>query len=71
VTESGLETIPLFDDAFLPAVPASDPRPEKARVTTEDIDPVQLHCLRDQALALCASAHGNPEICLGLPVSPP
>jgi LysR family transcriptional regulator, hydrogen peroxide-inducible genes activator len=71
VTESGLETIPLFDDAFLLAVPASDPRPERVRVTTEDIDPVQLilleegHCLRDQALALCAHAHGNPEICLG------
>jgi LysR family hydrogen peroxide-inducible transcriptional activator len=71
VTESGLETLKLFDDAFLLAVPAADPRPETARVTPDDIDPPQLilleegHCLRDQALALCASAHGNPEICLG------
>jgi LysR family transcriptional regulator, hydrogen peroxide-inducible genes activator len=71
VTEPGLETMPLFDDAFLLAVPATDPRPETARVATDDIDPAQLilleegHCLRDQALALCSSAHGNPEICLG------
>jgi LysR family transcriptional regulator, hydrogen peroxide-inducible genes activator len=71
VTESGLETLKLFDDAFVLAVPAADPRSETARVTPDDIDPPQLilleegHCLRDQALALCASAHGNPEICLG------
>jgi LysR family transcriptional regulator, hydrogen peroxide-inducible genes activator len=71
VTESGLETLKLFDDAFLLAVPAADPRPATTRVTPDDIDPPQLilleegHCLRDQALALCASAHGNPEICLG------
>jgi LysR family hydrogen peroxide-inducible transcriptional activator len=69
--DSGLETLKLFDDAFVLAVPATDPRPETARVTPDDIDPTQLilleegHCLRDQALALCASAHGNPEICLG------
>jgi LysR family hydrogen peroxide-inducible transcriptional activator len=71
LTEPSLETLPLFDDAFLLAVPATDPRPETARVATDDIDPAQLilleegHCLRDQALALCSSAHGNPEICLG------
>jgi LysR family hydrogen peroxide-inducible transcriptional activator len=71
VTDAGLETLKLFDDAFVLAVPATDPRPETARVTPDGIDPQQLilleegHCLRDQALALCASAHGNPEICLG------
>jgi LysR family hydrogen peroxide-inducible transcriptional activator len=69
--DSSLETLKLFDDAFVLAVPATDPRSETARVTPDDIDPPQLilleegHCLRDQALALCASAHGNPEICLG------
>jgi LysR family hydrogen peroxide-inducible transcriptional activator len=71
VTEAGLETLPLFDDAFVLAVPATDPRPQTTRVTPGDIDPPQLilleegHCLRDQALALCASAHGSPETGLG------
>jgi LysR family hydrogen peroxide-inducible transcriptional activator len=59
VTEVEVETIRLFDDPFLFAVPASDPRPETARVSALDIDPRQLilleegHCLRDQALAYC------------------
>jgi LysR family transcriptional regulator, hydrogen peroxide-inducible genes activator len=71
VTEPGLETIRLFDDAFLLAVPATDPRPETTRVTPDDIEPPQLilleegHCLRDQALSLCASAHGSAEMGLG------
>jgi LysR family hydrogen peroxide-inducible transcriptional activator len=71
VTEAALQTLRLFDDAFVLAVPATDPRPETTRVTPLDIDPPQLilleegHCLRDQALALCASAHGSPEMGLG------
>ncbi len=71
VTEPGLETIRLFDDAFVLAVPATDPRPETTRVRPDDIEPPQLilleegHCLRDQALALCASAHGSPDVSLG------
>jgi LysR family hydrogen peroxide-inducible transcriptional activator len=60
VSEAELETIRLFDDPFLFAVPADDPRPETSRVSARDIDPRQLilleegHCLRDQALAYCA-----------------
>ena len=60
VPSTEIETIRLFDDAFLLAVPASDPRPEAARVTARDIDQERLllleegHCLRDQALAFCA-----------------
>jgi LysR family hydrogen peroxide-inducible transcriptional activator len=71
VTEPAFEALPLFEDAFVLAVPATDPRPETARVTSDGIDRTQLllleegHCLREQALALCASAHGNPEISLG------
>jgi LysR family hydrogen peroxide-inducible transcriptional activator len=71
VTEPGLDTLQLFEDAFVLAVPATDPRPEPARVTADDIDRTKLilleegHCLRDQALALCASAHGSPEMSLG------
>jgi LysR family transcriptional regulator, hydrogen peroxide-inducible genes activator len=71
VTDAGLETLRLFDDAFVLALPVTDPHSETARVTPDDIDPRQLilleegHCLRDQALALCASAHGSPEMSLG------
>jgi LysR family hydrogen peroxide-inducible transcriptional activator len=61
VNEADIETIRLFDDPFLLAVAAGDPRPETARVTARDIDQERLilleegHCLRDQALAYCAS----------------
>ena len=62
VAESDIDTIALFEDLFLLAVPASDPRQERARVAAEDIDQSRLilledgHCLRDQALAFCATA---------------
>ncbi|MES2197814.1 MAG: LysR substrate-binding domain-containing protein [Pseudomonadota bacterium] len=62
VAEPEIDTIALFEDLFLLAVPASDPRPETARVAAEDIDQSRLilledgHCLRDQALAFCATA---------------
>jgi LysR family hydrogen peroxide-inducible transcriptional activator len=62
VTESDIDTIALFEDLFLLAVPASDPRKESARVAAADIDQNRLilledgHCLRDQALAFCATA---------------
>ena len=62
VDEAEIETIKLFDDRFVFAVPASDPRPQTARVSALDIDPRQLilleegHCLRDQALAYCAES---------------
>ena len=75
VTESEVETIKLFDDTFLFAVPAGDPRPETSRVCAYDIDPQQLilleegHCLRDQALAYCADSRrggaGNGSLGLG------
>jgi LysR family hydrogen peroxide-inducible transcriptional activator len=68
VPEAEVETIRLFEDAFLLAVPADDPRPPTARVNAGDIDQRRLilleegHCLRDQALAYCANArhHGAP-----------
>ena len=62
VAEPDIDTIALFEDLFLLAVPASDPRQESARVAAEDIDQSRLilledgHCLRDQALAFCATA---------------
>jgi LysR family hydrogen peroxide-inducible transcriptional activator len=62
VAEPDIETMALFEDLFLLAVPASDPRQETARVAAQDIDQSRLilledgHCLRDQALAFCATA---------------
>ena len=53
------ETIDLFKDRFLLAVPAEDPLPERSRVTTSDVNARRLvlleegHCLRDQALSFC------------------
>src|SRR3981081_475960 len=60
--EPDIVTIALFEDLFLLAVPSGDPRPEATRVAAEDIDQSRLilledgHCLRDQALAFCATA---------------
>jgi LysR family transcriptional regulator, hydrogen peroxide-inducible genes activator len=64
--EPDIDTVQLFDDVFLLAVPADDPRSETRRVAVGDIDQSRLilledgHCLRDQALAFCATAaRGN------------
>jgi LysR family transcriptional regulator, hydrogen peroxide-inducible genes activator len=60
--EPDIDTIALFEDLFLLAVPSGDPRPETMRVAASDIDQSRLilledgHCLRDQALAFCATA---------------
>ena len=65
-----IETLKLFDDPFLLAVPADDPLPAKARVNARDVSRRQLilleegHCLRDQALAFCAMQ--NSELTAGL-----
>ena len=62
VQENDIDSIALFDDTFLLAVPVNDPRDEKKRVLASDIDQERLilledgHCLRDQALAFCATA---------------
>jgi LysR family hydrogen peroxide-inducible transcriptional activator len=59
VAEPDIDTIRLFEDLFLLAVPANDPRKVNARVAAEDIDQSRLilledgHCLRDQALIVC------------------
>jgi LysR family hydrogen peroxide-inducible transcriptional activator len=56
-----VETLTLFEDAFLLAVPAADALPARSRVSVEDVDQRRLilleegHCLRDQALAFCAA----------------
>lgn len=64
------ETIALFDDRFLLAAPAAEPLP-KRRVTVSDVDQRRLilleegHCLRDQALAFCASKARDAPAGLG------
>jgi LysR family transcriptional regulator, hydrogen peroxide-inducible genes activator len=69
--EVDIEVIRLFDDPFLLAAPAEDPRPETARVTADEIDQSRLilleegHCLRDQALAFCSTAHRDMPLSLG------
>ena len=74
--EPDIETTALFDDLFLLAVPAEDPRPCDKPVAPREIDQARLilledgHCLRDQALAFCAtiprrSAQGTAGMTFG------
>jgi LysR family hydrogen peroxide-inducible transcriptional activator len=71
VDEAELEAIRLFHDRFLLAVPAGDPLPETARVTTDDVDRCALllleegHCLRDQMLAFCTEGRNGATTGLG------
>ena len=73
--EPDIDAMALFEDLFLLAVPAGDPRTETARVTLEEIDQSRLilledgHCLRDQALALCASVRGRSVAAAGFGAS--
>jgi LysR family hydrogen peroxide-inducible transcriptional activator len=68
VDDAEIESVRLFDDPFLLAVPSSDNRPENARVSEQDIDTQRLilleegHCLRDQALAVCSSARRDVSL---------
>jgi LysR family hydrogen peroxide-inducible transcriptional activator len=69
--DAEIETIPLFDDRFLLAVPAGDPLPKGGRVNPRQIDQKRLilleegHCLRDQALTYCAAARHEMPLSLG------
>ena len=60
--DSDIATMSLFEDLFLLAVPSDDPRPQDCRIKVGEIDQSRLilledgHCLRDQALAFCATA---------------
>jgi LysR family hydrogen peroxide-inducible transcriptional activator len=64
-SEAEIETLLLFDDQFVLAVPASDARPATARVRADAIDQQQLilleegHCMRDQALSFCGTSRGS------------
>ena len=66
-----VETIKLFDDPFLLAVPAADESSLRGRVSVDDVDQQRLilleegHCLRDQALAFCATTRRDGQAGLG------
>ena len=66
-----VETLALFDDPFLLAVPATDPPSPRARVAPGDVDQLRLilleegHCLREQALAFCGTTSGDVPARLG------
>ena len=65
VVGADVETMALFEDRFLLAVPADDPLHERARVSMYDVEKRNLllleegHCLRDQALAYCTSVRSE------------
>lgn len=71
VEGADIETLRLFDDPFLLAVPAADERPLRGRVDIADVDQGRLilleegHCLRDQALAFCATPRRDMPAGLG------
>jgi len=71
VTEADVETIRLFDDPFLLAVPGSEGRAMAPEISPRDIDQGRLilleegHCLRDQALAFCANPGRGGSMGLG------
>jgi LysR family hydrogen peroxide-inducible transcriptional activator len=66
-----METLRLFDDPFLLAVPATEAWPADGRVAMANVDQSRLilleegHCLRDQALAFCAAPRGPAPAGLG------
>ena len=68
VERAEVETLQLFEDQFLLAVPANDPLPERSRVTPQDVRVRNLllleegHCLREQALTYCAEALSEANI---------
>jgi len=70
IEHEDVDTIPLFKDRFLLAAPAHEPLPRNA-LKAEDVDQCRLilleegHCLRDQALAFCATKRRDPSAALG------
>jgi LysR family hydrogen peroxide-inducible transcriptional activator len=68
VAEPDVDTMALFEDLFLLAVPSDDPHLETERIAAADIDQSRLilledgHCLRDQALAFCATVASGRAI---------
>ncbi|MBV8754569.1 MAG: hydrogen peroxide-inducible genes activator [Hyphomicrobiales bacterium] len=70
IKHADVETAALFRDRFLLAAPAHEPMPRRA-LKAEDVNEHRLilleegHCLRDQALAFCATRRGDSAAALG------
>jgi LysR family hydrogen peroxide-inducible transcriptional activator len=68
VDDAEVTTMPLFEDPFLLAVPATDNRRPDKPIGARDIDRQRLilleegHCLRDHALAYCTGARGDVRL---------
>jgi LysR family transcriptional regulator, hydrogen peroxide-inducible genes activator len=66
-----VETLTLFDDRFLLAVPVAEPVSARGPIALDDVDQRRLilleegHCLRDQALAFCATKRRDAPAGLG------
>ncbi|MCD6035271.1 MAG: LysR family transcriptional regulator [Rickettsiales bacterium] len=60
IEEEGLETVPLFDDPFMLAVPEHHPLAARKEISQQDLNGEELllledgHCLRSQALEVCS-----------------
>lgn len=70
IEHADIETAALFKDRFLLAAPADEPMPRRA-LKAEEVDQRRLmlleegHCLRDQALAFCATERRDSAAALG------
>ncbi|HEX4410848.1 MAG TPA: hydrogen peroxide-inducible genes activator [Xanthobacteraceae bacterium] len=70
VDAADIDTKPLFKDRFLLAAPADEPVPRRT-LKAEDVDQERLilleegHCLRDQAVAFCATKRHDSGAALG------
>jgi LysR family transcriptional regulator, hydrogen peroxide-inducible genes activator len=70
IEHADVETVALFKDRFLLAAPADEPLPHKP-LRAADVDERRLilleegHCLRDQALAFCATKRRDSAAALG------
>jgi len=70
IKHADVETAALFRDRFLLAAPADEPMPRRA-LKAADVDEHRLilleegHCLRDQALAFCATPRRDSAAALG------
>jgi len=67
IEDQGLEVLALYREPFRLAVEAGSPLALAAEVTEADLDPSRAvlleegHCLRDQALSLCAATGQRPR----------
>ena len=65
IANAGLTVLPLFEEPFVAIHPADRLISERTPLTIDDFDGTDVllleegHCLRDQALALCARAEAN------------